>query len=307
VKLILLIFLSTSVLASRPKHIEQYCHQLGGKVKAIVEAGIDELAGQTCYDLHCESETTLKKIAGKEGIDLVFSRVDENRIQFRVCEDREFGATSEDVKVLFSFLDFEKSQGSLQSFYLKEKEPCWKSCQPEHKDSTPYDCKHCIRKHYFPSLSDVEFTLVSYRKAPYCETNKDPEKCESYRGPASAENKMHYHIEDLVEEMWCDYQKKDESLRCKEREYKKSIDKFQKYFINFPLAAAPEYAFNDGSVIKKTDVKVICLNTGKTPFDLNYKYVSCNDGHVYELKEDELKVNTDTQGLDGLREPASSK
>ncbi len=297
------LFLFQSFAEVPEPRIDGYCHQLGGKVLGKKEVTYEELSFQKCFELVCQTSQPLAKLRGKEGEDIQYVRVDEDQVTFKVCQDKSFGALKQDVKIHFSYLDFEHSEGAIQTFFVRATESCWKECRPDHKDSTEYDCKHCIRKHYFPNITDIEFTLMSYMQAPYCIANYDHDECKLERTPASA-GAPFYIIEDLVEEMWCDIVEKSKSVKCKGIDYTKTQDEFQKYFINVPLRPAPEFAFMDDEEMKKTDIKVICLNTGKTPFDLNYKYVSCSDGLVYEKFSAEALGNKDKEGLDELRSPA---
>ncbi len=287
--------------------IENYCLQLGGKIISMVDWGYNELSSQKCYKMMCETSTSLKILKGKQGEDIKFERVDEDMVAFRVCQDKVFGALKNDVKIHFSYVDFDQSQGSIETFFLKGSEPCWKQCLKEHKDSTDYDCKHCVRAHYYPKLTDVNFELLSYQKqAPTCLSHYDHQSCSSERIPASNEQDV-YLIDDVVEEMWCDIVEDKNQVRCKGIDYTQTKEKLKKYFINVPLTPAPEYSYIDGEEIRKTDVQVVCLNTGKTPFDLKYKYVSCSDGIVYQMNSEITRAKESSQSFDGNRVPASKK
>ncbi len=297
-------FLFSSYCAFGAPNISYYCDQIEGKVLGISEWNFYELDSQSCYKMMCESERPLKILGSREGEDVSFHRADERTVEFLVCQDGQKEYSHKDLKVNFSYVHFDLSLGKIETFFLKESEPCFKQCSPSDKNSSDYDCKHCMRKNYYPKLTDVSFLLSTYFKASECMSYYTKEKCSEQRTPAEIVGPNVFVIEDVIEEMWCEITENAKEVSCKGRGYVKGEEKLKEYFIQVPFTVPTEFAYKDSDFSEKTDIQLICLNTGKTPFDLNYQYISCSDGVVYKLKDETSRASQAPQNFDGARLPA---
>ncbi|MBL7666294.1 MAG: hypothetical protein JNM93_14260 [Bacteriovoracaceae bacterium] len=299
---IILQIVHVDAMALPDSDYKRYCDQLQGVVTESSEVSkLDELQGLECRNFECKTSKDLSIMMGVPGENVSFQRQDDEIVYFEICKQDKKKFGPKDLKVHFSYANFDKSGGKFTSMALVKGEPCYDVCKPQDKDSYDYLCKHCIRAEYFSSVNDVDFFLASFVKGNECLSNYSVENCKNSRSIASAnEQNDPMIVTDKIELMLCELKEGETVVHCGGIDYnlvQGTFDQIKAYFISVPYAVAPDQVFRH-DIELQTKEKIYCTNTGKTPFVDGYEYVSCYNKKVYARTQDEKKRNLGSESID---------